>query len=113
MHYPLSIQNLIDRFSELPTVGRKTAERFVFFLLRQEKEKLNDFAEAILHLKERIKVCQVCYSISETVPCSICSDPKRNNGQLLIVASYRDLLTIETLRIQRPLPYFRRNHKRD
>lgn len=96
MRYPPSIQRLIDIFSTLPTVGQKTAERYVFYLLKKSQADLENFAQAITSLKGAIKSCRSCGSISETDPCQICSDVKRDHGLLCIVADYRDLITLET-----------------
>jgi recombination protein RecR len=95
MRFPNSIQNLIDYFSQLPTVGPKTAERYVFYLLKQNPEELQRFAQSIAELKEKTTICQNCFTYAETNPCSICSDNKRNSDVLCIVADTRDMLTIE------------------
>lgn len=95
MSYPKSIQNLIDMFSGLPTVGPKTAERYVFYLLKQNPERLQKFAQHLAELKEKTTICQTCLTISESNPCEICSDKKRNQNQLCIVANPQDMLTIE------------------
>ena len=95
MRYPASIQNLIDHFSKLPTVGPKTAERYAFYLLKTNPEWLQGFAQAIAELKEKTTVCQTCLSLAETNPCSICSDGKRNRAIICLVADTRDLLAIE------------------
>jgi len=95
VRYPISIQNLIDYFSKLPTVGPKTAERYVFYLLKQHPEDLQKFAQAIAELKEKTTVCQTCLSIAETNPCSICSDTKRNHSVICLIADTRDMLAIE------------------
>jgi recombination protein RecR len=96
MKYPASIQNLISYFSKLPTVGPKTAERYVFYLLKAHPEWLQGFAQAIAELKEKTTVCQTCLSLAETNPCSICSDQKRNRSIICLVADTRDLLVIES-----------------
>lgn len=95
MKYPKSIQNLIDHFSNLPTVGPKTAERYVFYLLKQNPEKLQSFAQSLAELKEKTTICQTCLSIAETNPCSICSNNKRDKSTICVVADTRDMLTIE------------------
>lgn len=95
MRYPSSIQNLIDYFSKLPTVGPKTAERYVFYLLSQHPEWLQAFAQALAEVKEKTAVCRTCLSLAETNPCSICSDQKRNHSVICLVADARDMLTIE------------------
>ncbi|MBI4779635.1 recombination protein RecR [Candidatus Falkowbacteria bacterium] len=96
MRYPASIQNLIEHFSKLPTVGPKTAERYVFYLLKQHPEWLQAFAQAIAEVKEKTAVCQTCLAIAETNPCGICSDQKRNRSIICLVADTRDMLAIET-----------------
>jgi len=95
VRYPASIQNLIDQFSKLPTVGPKTAERYVFYLLRQHPEWLQQFAQAIAEVKEKTTVCQTCLAIAESNPCQICSDQKRNRSVICLVADTRDMLAIE------------------
>mgnify|MGYP001558376817 FL=1 len=95
MRYPASIQNLIDYFSKLPTVGPKTAERYVFYLLSQPAEWLQQFAQAIAEVKEKTTVCQTCLAIAESNPCPICSDLKRNHALICLVADTRDMLAIE------------------
>ena len=98
MAYPKSIQNLIDYFTSLPTVGPKTAERYVFYLLKQHPEDLQKFAQAIAELKENTVVCSKCFAISESSPCSICSDKKRDQSLLCLIANTRDMLTLEATR---------------
>lgn len=95
MRFPIAIQNLINCFSKLPTVGPKTAERYVFFLLKQQPELLKQFAQNIAELKKKTTICQTCLAISETNPCSICNNNQRNKEQLCIVADSRDMLAIE------------------
>ena len=96
MRYPASIQNLIDQFSKLPTVGPKTAERYVFYLLKKSPEELKKFAAALAGLKEKITICRRCNAIAENNPCLICADGRRNKEILCVAAGYRDMLTIET-----------------
>ena len=95
MRFPASIQKLIDEFSKLPTVGPKTAERYVFYLLKQNPENLQALALAIAELKEKTTTCQSCFAIAESNPCNICTDSKRVRDQLCVVADSRDYLTIE------------------
>ncbi|MDO8592762.1 MAG: recombination mediator RecR [bacterium] len=95
MRYPKSIQNLIYHFSQLPSVGPKTAERYVFYLLSQHADSLQSFAQAIAELKEKTTVCRNCLAIAEADPCGLCSDHKRDHASLCLVADTRDLLAIE------------------
>ncbi|MFA6919376.1 MAG: recombination protein RecR, partial [Patescibacteria group bacterium] len=77
--YSKSIQNLIDQFAKLPSIGPKTAERLVFYLLKKPREELVKFGEAIEHIKESVKLCSVCFDFSENNPCPICSDVSRDH----------------------------------
>jgi recombination protein RecR len=95
MKYPRAIQNLIERLSALPSVGPKTAERYVFYLLKQSSEKLQSLAQAIGELKAGVTICKQCLMISESEICSICQDQNRRSDILCIVSSTQDLLTIE------------------
>jgi len=95
MKYPQSIQSLIDQLSLLPSVGPRTAERYVFFLLRQNPEYLQTLAQAIAELKEKTLVCNTCFAIASSSPCRICSDKKRDLGTICVVANSRDQFTLE------------------
>lgn len=98
MKFPNSIQNLIDEFTNLPTVGPKTAERYVFYLLRQNPEKLKKFSTAIAELLDNIVICKKCFAVMENDPCHICIDEKRDHTTLCIVANTRELMSIESSR---------------
>jgi len=98
MKYPAAIQNLIEKLSTLPSVGPKTAERYVFYLLKQQKEKLADLATALKELQEKTTVCRTCLAISETDPCSICTDKTRRTGLLCVVENTQDLAALEATR---------------
>ena len=95
MRYPKAIENLIEKLSSLPSVGPKTAERYAFYLLRQSDDKLNSLAQAIKELKAKTTLCSSCQAITETNPCSICSDSNRLKDMLCIVENTQDLLSIE------------------
>jgi recombination protein RecR len=95
MRYPQSIQELIDFLSELPSVGQKTAERYVFYFLKQSPERLKEIGQIIIKLKKGIKICERCGVISETTFCPICQDANRKKDLLCIVANTRDLISLE------------------
>ncbi|OGF28450.1 recombination protein RecR [Candidatus Falkowbacteria bacterium RIFOXYB2_FULL_34_18] len=96
MKYPESIQNLIDYFSKLPTVGPKTAERYVFYLLRQSAEDLQKFAQLLAELKEKTTLCKTCFSISDSNPCHICSNQERNQSIICVVSTPQDMSSLES-----------------
>jgi recombination protein RecR len=99
MNYPKAIQDLISHLKKLPSVGPKTAERYVFYLLNQRQEYLQQFAKAIADLKNNITICKTCYQVSEKNPCAICASPNRDNHTISVVANTRDMLTIEAMQI--------------
>ncbi len=105
MNYPKSIQQLIDDLSQLPTVGPRTAERFVIHLLKQPQEQLQDLAKHIYDLKNNVKVCSKCLALSEMNPCEICSDNKRSQNILCIISSFSEMLAIESTGIYKGLYY--------
>jgi len=95
MRYPQAIQNLIEYFQKLPSVGPKTAERYVFYLLKKSPETLQGFAQSLAQLKLGTKMCQSCLAISDANPCPICQDDKRNKAILCIVANTQEMLSLE------------------
>ncbi|MDD5043248.1 MAG: recombination mediator RecR [Patescibacteria group bacterium] len=95
MRFPKVIQNLIDQFNKLPGIGPKTSERLVFYLLKRPREELKEFAEALEKVSNATTVCSICYNFTETNPCEICSDKKRDKNIICVVAEIFDLLAIE------------------
>lgn len=95
MRYPRAIQNLIDHFTKFPTVGPKTAERYVFHLLKQHPEDLQQLAQAIAELKEKTIICKSCFAVADANPCSICTDAKRDGTIICVVSNTRDMIAIE------------------
>lgn len=95
--YPESIQKLIDQFSKFPTVGPRTASRFVFHLLRASKEEVEAFLKSILELRKSIKICGFCFNPfqGESSLCKICSDPSRDRTLLCLVEKEADLISLE------------------
>lgn len=96
MRFPSSIQKLINEFAKLPAVGPKTAERYVFYLLKQNQDDLKSFSEAVLNLKKDIIICKQCLAVTEKSPCKICTDSQRDHSLLCIVANTRDMASIES-----------------
>ncbi len=98
--YPNSIQKLIDLFSKFPTVGPRTASRFVFYLMYLPKEKIEELVQAISNFKNKIKLCQLCFNPLEGEGglCKICSDPTRDKTLLCIVEKETDLQAIEKIK---------------
>jgi len=95
MKYPGVLQTVIDQLSLWPTVGPKTAERFVFYLLKQRPEVIKDLVDSLLALQNKLTQCSVCQAIAVDSPCSICRDISRDHSIICIVAESRDMLAIE------------------
>jgi len=89
------IDNLIEQFMKLPGVGRRSAERMVFWILNNPKDHAQAMADSIVRLKEGLGFCKICNNLSETDHCSICTDPGRNKAMICVVENPKDLLAIE------------------
>ncbi len=99
--YPMqtkALQDLIDAFAKLPGIGRKSATRLAFYLVRQPEEVSQELADAILSAKERIRFCETCQNLCENSPCERCSKPVRDENVLCVVESPQDLIAIEATR---------------
>lgn len=90
------IENLIDEFTKLPGVGRKTATRYVLHVLKQDTKSVETFVNAIVNLKNELKYCSICHNISDKEICNICSSPNRDKSLLCIVEDIRDVMAIES-----------------
>ena len=89
------ISRLIDAFSNLPSIGKKSAERLAYHVLKMPNEEAIEFAESIRAVKENLRPCKTCFNLSENEECDICKDPRRDQTVLCIVEQVRDLLAIE------------------
>jgi len=89
------VARLVDEFNKLPGIGPKTAQRLTYYLIRMPEEDARSLAEAIIAVKERIVLCAVCYNITESDPCSICSDPDRDQTRICVVEEALDVLALE------------------
>lgn len=92
---PASIQNLIEELSKLPGIGRKTAARLTFYLLKQSDHDLESLGKAVLDLKANLKLCQTCWNFAESDPCKICSNTARKIDQILVVEDPLDVIAFE------------------
>lgn len=90
-----TIEKAIEALTLLPTIGRKTAQRLVFFLLRQPKETTLTIVNALSALTENVRLCSICYNYTDVDPCPICTSSKRVHSVLCVVESPSDVLIIE------------------
>jgi len=100
---PASVTRLIEELSELPGIGRKTAARLTFFLLRDQSDLTERLAEALRELKERTRFCSVCHNITENDPCPVCADSARDRGSICVVEEPLDVVAIEQARVYKGL----------
>ncbi len=100
---PRAIQVLEENLATLPGVGRVTARRLAYHLLRVEPSQAQALAEAILQARREIRPCRTCGNLASTDPCWICSDPGRDRSLLCVVEDPRDLLALEKARVYRGL----------
>lgn len=89
------LDKAVNQFASLPGVGRKTALKFVLYLLKKKTEEVDDFVQSISNLKKNIHECKICHNISDHDICDICSDPKRDTSTICVVENIKDILSIE------------------
>ncbi len=89
------LENAVESLSKLPGVGKKTALRLALHLLNSDDLETEQLADSLLKMKHNIMLCERCYNISDTKVCSICSNPRRDENTLCVVADMRDVLAIE------------------
>ena len=94
-YYSPSIEKLIGGFEKLPSIGHKTATRLAFHMLDCSEEEINEFINAITNAKKNLKYCSKCYNISDTDPCQICGNPKRDESVICVVEDVKDVIAME------------------
>ncbi len=90
-----AIEELVAEFARLPGIGRKTAQRLTYFLLKQPKDDAARLARAVAAIGERVRACSVCGNLTEADPCGICADPRRDASLICVVEEASDVLAIE------------------
>ena len=94
-YYSPSIEKLIESFEKLPSIGHKTAQRLAFYMLDLSNEEAEEFTNSILNAKKNLHFCSKCFNISDTDPCNICSNPKRDESVICVVEDVRDVIAME------------------
>jgi len=90
-----TLEKAIATFAKLPSIGRKSAQRLVYFLLRQNQEYIDEFIAVLSNLKSNIKLCKSCYNYSDDDICPICASNSRNSKIICVVEEPKDLFAIE------------------
>jgi recombination protein RecR len=95
MRFAAPLERLIEAFRKLPGIGAKSAQRLAFHVLRSSKEDAQTLASALLEVKDTIRLCSICFNITDTDPCLVCIDPDRDRTQVCVVEDPHNLLAIE------------------
>lgn len=90
-----SVTKLVEEFAKLPGIGKKSAERLTYHVLRIHQSEALALAEAIRNVKQNVRYCRTCYNLTEQEECEICLDPRRDHTQLCVVEQSRDLMALE------------------
>ena len=98
-----SVSRLIDELNKLPGVGPKSAQRLAYYVIRLPAEEAHSLVEAIMAVKEKIIFCSVCQNMTDTDPCPICDDPRRDRSQICVVEEPLDVLALERTHCHRGL----------
>ncbi len=96
--YAASITKLIEQFARLPGIGPKTAQRLSFHVLNMSQQHVEEFAAALLAVKEDIVTCPVCYNLTDVEPCRICRDESRDRSLICVVEEPQDVVAFEKTR---------------
>ncbi|MDR1667459.1 MAG: recombination mediator RecR [Bacteroidales bacterium] len=89
------LENVVNEFSRLPGIGKKTALRMALYLLKQDMDAVRQFGEAVIRMRSEVVYCKHCMNLSDTEVCDICSDPRRDHTLICVVESVRDVMAIE------------------
>lgn len=90
-----ALDNLIEEFSKLPQIGRKTAQRLAMYITRQPREEVEKFSRALMDTKDKLRFCSICCNITENEICRICSSDKRSGKVICVVEEPQDVFAIE------------------
>ncbi len=96
--FPVSFEELIDRFASLPGIGRKSAQRLAFYVLSLPEGEAEAFAETILRARRSVHTCPVCQNLTDGELCSVCADERRDRSVICVVAEARDVASLERSR---------------
>ena len=91
------IESAVDQMASLPGIGRRTALRLVLHMLARDEERVRDFAESMVAMREGVKPCSTCHNPTEDGVCNICANPHRDSATLCVVEDIRDLLALESV----------------
>jgi recombination protein RecR len=96
MYYPEPIERLIENLTRLPGIGRKTATRLAFFLLNTRDSYISELSKNLMDIKEKIKLCSICFNITDVDPCMICTDERRDKSVICVVEEPSHMMVVES-----------------
>lgn len=96
--YATPIARLIEEFAKMPGIGKRTAERLAYYVLKLPEAEVQGFADALLSAKQKITFCPICQSLTERTPCEICGDERRDHSVICVVEKPKDVIKIEKTR---------------
>ena len=91
-----SVEALVEQFMKLPTIGRKTAQRLVSFVLKMPREEVVEMAKALVAVKDNVTRCSVCYNVADADPCALCASARRDHSTICVVEESSDVRAIES-----------------
>ena len=103
MAYPKAVDRMIAEFARLPGIGRRSAERLAFYILKSEEPTAMALAQAVIDVKKTVRHCDVCFNLSDGPVCEICSDEQRDRTLVLVVDQPKDLIALEQTSMYRGL----------
>ena len=89
------LENVVNEFSKLPGIGKKTALRMALHLLKQDEESVRRFGQAVIQLRSEVMYCRECHNLSDVEICEICANPRRDHSVVCVVETVRDVMSIE------------------
>jgi recombination protein RecR len=95
LHTSESVEALVEQFSKLPTIGRKTARRLAAYILKMSRDEVTALAEALINVKDRVRYCSICFNVTDDDPCGICTSPRRDRAIICVVEEPNDVMALE------------------
>jgi recombination protein RecR len=95
LHTSESVEALVDQFAKLPTIGRKTARRLAAYVLKMSRDDVSALAEALVNVKDRVRYCSVCFNVTDSDPCGICTSSRRDRSTICVVEEPNDVMALE------------------